>query len=271
MGYEGNDPNGFKIKLFTNDTLIPSYTTKFPQKDSLQLWFPKQKRDSLQVRVLWADSEKTFNIRLKDQKADSLKISAVQNNQLSLRDTFALKISTPLKMHNFSLFSLINKDSVSVPFQTKYQDFKQELQLIFDKEPLEKYQLKLLPQAITDVFENTNDTLNFKFSTKNTSDYGNLRVTLTNIRSYPIIVQLTDNKGAVKASYIATENPVVEFNFMDPALYTLRVIYDENGNGKWDTGSFLEKKQTEEIIYFPREIDVRANWDVDQTFNLGGS
>jgi hypothetical protein len=55
---------------------------------------------------------------------------------------------------------------------------------------------------------------------------------------------------------------------IDPALYTLRVIYDENKNKEWDAGNFLQKRQSEEVIYFPKEIDVRANWDVDQRFNL---
>jgi hypothetical protein len=56
--------------------------------------------------------------------------------------------------------------------------------------------------------------------------------------------------------------------FLDPAKFTLRVIYDVNGNKEWDSGNFLEKRQAEEVIYFPKEIDVRANWDVDQTFDL---
>ncbi|MCY1240777.1 hypothetical protein D9M72_536390 [compost metagenome] len=56
---------------------------------------------------------------------------------------------------------------------------------------------------------------------------------------------------------------------LQPNLFTLRVIYDENKNKIWDTGSYLEKRQPEEVIYYPTDIDVRANWDVDQTVNLG--
>jgi hypothetical protein len=56
--------------------------------------------------------------------------------------------------------------------------------------------------------------------------------------------------------------------FLEPSKYTLRVIYDANGNKEWDSGNFLERRQPEEVIYFPKEIDVRSNWDVDQTFDL---
>ena len=58
------------------------------------------------------------------------------------------------------------------------------------------------------------------------------------------------------------------FNYINPGSYFMRIIYDENDNGKWDTGSYLNQKQAEEIIYFPKEIEVRANWDVVETFRL---
>jgi hypothetical protein len=58
------------------------------------------------------------------------------------------------------------------------------------------------------------------------------------------------------------------FETIEPKLYTLRVIYDDNGNGIWDTGDYLAKKQAEEIVYYAKLLDVRANWDVEQDFNL---
>jgi hypothetical protein len=60
----------------------------------------------------------------------------------------------------------------------------------------------------------------------------------------------------------------VYFETIDPRLYTVRIIFDDNANNVWDTGDYLAKKQAEEIIYFPKLIDVRANWDVEQEFIL---
>ena len=65
-----------------------------------------------------------------------------------------------------------------------------------------------------------------------------------------------------------SKNTRIEFNLIRPALFSLRAIYDENKNKEWDTGNYLEKRQAEEVIYFPKEIDVRANWDVEQVFDL---
>ena len=74
--------------------------------------------------------------------------------------------------------------------------------------------------------------------------------------------------GEIVASEYVEKNTAVEFNLLDPALFSLRAIYDTNKNNKYDPGNFLEKKYSEEVIYFSGDIDVRANWDVEQTFDL---
>jgi hypothetical protein len=163
---------------------------------------------------------------------------------------------------------LTNKDSIVVAFKTEYDERNQELKFDFEKEPLEKYQLQLLPGAVTDYMEKSNDSIVYKFDTKNVSDYGNLRLKLENVKQYPIIVELTDKTGIVIESFYSENNSQIDFNLINPALYTLRVIYDENKNTIWDSGNFLEKKQSEEVIYFSKEIDIRANWDVEQVFDL---
>ena len=55
---------------------------------------------------------------------------------------------------------------------------------------------------------------------------------------------------------------------MEPAIYSLRIIYDDNKNKQYDSGNFLEKRYSEEVIYFSKEIDVRSNWDVEQVFDV---
>jgi hypothetical protein len=165
--------------------------------------------------------------------------------------------------------TILNKDSIAVPFTTEYDSFEQKLFIDFKKEPLEKYRISLLPGALVDFFDAPNDTLNYKVATKNASDYGNLKITLENVKKFPVIVELTDKSGKILASEYTEKETVVEFIAIEPALYTLRIIYDDNKNKIWDTGSFIEKRQSEEVLYFQKEIDVRANWDVEQPFNLG--
>src|SRR5690606_20886875 len=119
-----------------------------------------------------------------------------------------------------------------------------------------------------------NDTLKYTLATKTLADYGNLRITLRNVKRFPLLLEITDDKGIVAASHYSESETEVNFDAILPGRYRIRVIYDYNKNEEWDTGSYLEKRQAEEVIYWTNGkddlLDVRANWDVDQEFNLGG-
>ena len=119
-----------------------------------------------------------------------------------------------------------------------------------------------------DFYEQNNDTLKYNFTTKNLSDYGNIKVQLLNVKRFPIIIELTNKEGKVLATEYSEKRTTIDFNLLEPNTYTLRVIYDDNKDKQWNPGNYLEKRQSEEVIYFPKEVDVRANWDVEQPFDL---
>jgi hypothetical protein len=117
-------------------------------------------------------------------------------------------------------------------------------------------------------FIKKNDTLVCNFAIRNTSDYGNLRVKLENVKRFPVLIELTKQDGTVLYSIVSDKKTEINFDLIEPERVTLRVIYDDNNNGFWDSGDFINLRQAEEVIYFPKQIDVRANWDVEQPFNL---
>jgi len=121
---------------------------------------------------------------------------------------------------------------------------------------------------LTDFFEKTNDTIQFNVNTRLESDYGTLNLTLVNVEAFPIIVQILDSKYNIVAEKYLTENKDVFFGALSPDKYFIRIIYDENENRSWDTGSFLNRMQPERIIYYPTQIEVRANWSLNETFIL---
>lgn len=269
LGYEGDFKNT-KITASYGEKEIPIKVGKFQsnERDSVQIFYPNVKMDSIQISVTKGTYSKKFSTRLKSLKeSDTLDIENKTGILLAFRDSFTLKSKTPLITINDSKIVLRNKDSVAVKFSSKYHEFEQEIIFDFKKEENEKYSIELLPGAITDFYNKQNDTINFSFSTKQLSDYGNLKINLSNVKSFPFIVELMDKNEVL---YKATSNKEtsVYFETIEPRLYTIRIIYDDNANNEWDTGNYLAKKQAEEIIYFPKLIDVRANWDVEQDFIL---
>jgi hypothetical protein len=93
-------------------------------------------------------------------------------------------------------------------------------------------------------------------------------VNLQNVKRFPVIVELTNEKGDAIVTAYTDKNTSLNFNLIQPAKYTLRAIYDDNKNTIYDPGNFLAKQYAEEVIYFSKEVDVRANWDVVQAFDL---
>lgn len=265
---EGN-PKNIKVVLKNKQEVLETIVTKFPEKDSIMVWYKPIKVDTLQMKVVLDKYSKDFSFKIKAQKKDTLNFSPKQKMELGLNENFTIHASIPIIKFDKSKMKVINKDLMDVVFTTEYDDFNQDLKINFKKEPLEKYSFKILPGAMTDYLEKANDSLTYTVTTKNNTDYGNLRVNLQNTKRFPVLVELTDDKGKIVATQFSEKNTTVNFGLIEPAKYTLRLVYDDNNNKEWDTGNYLQKLQSEEVIYFPKLIDVRANWDVEQVFDLG--
>lgn len=272
IGYDGKQDfskSKPKIILKNNNQILESIVTQFPKKDSLQVWYKPIKADSLLLNIKKEGYVNDFSVKIKNQKKDTLSINAVQTGILNMRDEFTLESSTPLVKIDKSKISIKDSKTKITEFTPNYDDFNQKLVLNFPKNTSEKYQIQLLPGALTDFFEKSNDTLTYKLETRSESDYGNLIVDLQNVKRFPIIIELTNEKGEILAYDYSEKNTKVEFNFLEPKDYILRVIYDDNKNKKWDSGNYLEKRQAEEVIYYSKVIkDVRANWNDNETFDL---
>ena len=70
------------------------------------------------------------------------------------------------------------------------------------------------------------------------------------------------------AQETSSENKTISFNYLIPKKYKIRIIYDTNNNGKWDTGNYLEKKQPEPVQYFPEVQEIRPNWVLNEVIKI---
>lgn len=265
VGYEGR-PEKVTATIKNGDEVLKSVVTQYPDKDSLNVWFPRIKADSLQVTIRKGDYEKSWYTKIKAQKKDTL--TAKTAGSFNYRSDFKIETSTPIENIDASKISLIKRDSSQVAFTTAYDTLNKRISLKFEKEYDQKYKAVFLPGALTDFYEETHDTLSYNFTTKPQTDYGTMRVTLKNVRRFPVIVDITNQKGDLVTSMYSEGETFLDFSGIDPGQYILRLIYDDNKNRRWDAGNYLQKRQPEEVIYYNEEIMVRANWDVDQVFTL---
>ena len=127
------------------------------------------------------------------------------------------------------------------------------------------YKFDVLPKGINDLYETTNDTLAYQFKTLTIEDYGSIILDVKKETKHPVIIELLDKDKVVKTKYISSSGKI-EFDLLEPKEYTVRAIIDENNNHTWDTGSFLLRKQPEQVIYFEKKFELRANWEMNESF-----
>jgi hypothetical protein len=134
-------------------------------------------------------------------------------------------------------------------------------------EEIESYRLFIVSGAFTDIYGLTNDTINIPFKTQSIDHYGKLILTLTDNDQNLIVQLMTEKDRVIRTDTTSRSGPVV-FPWLEPGKYKLKVIFDKNGNGKWDTGRYLAGIQPEKVKFYQGEINIRANWDLELPWDL---
>lgn len=268
FGYSGTK-NNLEIKLLSKvDTSYKSLILPEKEKDSVNyFWSSSKKIDSLQFQVSNNSILDTVTVKLRKKQIDSLNITANISRVLHLNDSLILSSNTPIIKIDTSKISFVDKDTVNVKYQLIKKNPNQLL-FSFEKKLNDSYKLNILPNSFIDLFNVKNDTLKYNFTTKNLEDYGKIFLDLTIEKKSEIIVQLLNKKEEVLQNKFINTSQTVLFDRLPPNTYLIRFIIDENKNGTWDTGNFLLKKQPEKMIYYSEELDLRANWDVKQSFTI---
>jgi uncharacterized protein (DUF2141 family) len=268
FGFEGN-PENMKINLLSNTPAdFKSHISLDKKKDTLYYWHSPIKSDSLHFEITNQDYKKNYSVKIGRAKNDSLQIGSIGSGMLNLKDQFKLTSNIPIDKIEISNFKLVEKDTIKTSFKAKIADNKDEVIFDFEKKQMTGYKLKILPKSIIDILGNSNkDTLNYQFVTSQIENYGNLTINLSNTKPNTIVELLTE-AGQVVEQVFLNNRQSVDFKMLPPAKYVIRFIEDKNNNKKWDTGNYLKKIQPENIIYYPNVIEVRANWDIIESFSL---
>ncbi|HET8809697.1 MAG TPA: Ig-like domain-containing protein [Flavobacteriaceae bacterium] len=269
FGYQGIADSA-KIELLSEKPSDYEHRIiKDAEKDTLHYFFkPEMERDSLLFEISNENYRDTLTVFLRELEKDSLQFKASSTGTIGFDENFELSANIPIVEQDTSLISILDRDSLSVAFSSKIQPYENDLVLEFEKGEAQTYQITILPGAITDFFGKVNDTLSYRLRTKNISDYGILSMNLQNVKNFPIIVQLVDLEGEIVQELQSGSETVFNFTNIEPGEYFVRIIFDKNENGFWDTGNYLKNRQPETVTYFPDTLQVRANWDVSERFIL---
>ena len=285
--FKGNGLIVFKTIGATDKVNITSITKDFttakiqafPEKDSINFWFnPKvdtitAKSTRLKFKVQHKDKEDEVTVLYsKPTEEYKLEFKPMNDQKLAPNKAFILQASAPIVSIDASKIHVF-KDTTEIPFKAKIDSTNnQNVLFSFDKALDDKLEVNIYPKALTDILGEKNDTLAYPIKMGTRGDFGHLKLTIQNVPTKPFILQLlkTDKDFTVlDESYNQAGKNYFEFNFIEPGEYLFRLLVDENGNGKWDSGDFLTAIQPEPIYLYPAPIKIRAMWDASETWVLG--
>lgn len=243
------------------------YVAFSKNNDSAKVWLGKLTFDSVKL-VISAAGKNLDTIAFTRGKKDDYK------RELTFTDnTSDLKLS-PFRIYtltaNFPLTSVDQNKIVLMEDSVKRTNFE----LLKDSSDFLKYEikypwrtkknyiLKLDPGAFTAIFNTKNKQINKAFTLGSQDDYGSLilHVEVPDTSKNYLVEFITEQKETIK-SYDISKNQTINFKNYPSGKYYIRVIYDANKNGEWDTGNVKAGLQPEKIWYDPIERSLRANWE----------
>ncbi len=265
----------------TNDTINVWITDSLVYKlDTLNLVLNYQKTDSTNSFISQIDTIKfkkpTIKVKREKVVNNNLTRFAIKpnfkpNGQIELNQNIYFALSVPIGNLDLTKIKLLEVvDTIETQATAKiYRDSLNPKGIIVSNAWKEDqyYTIRFDSSAVTDIYNQAIDSTDFIFKTGKLEDYGTLVFNLENITDN-IILQLMDSKSVILKEYFIDKNTQIKIPYLKPTTYNFKLIVDENNNKKWDTGNYLEKLHPEKVMFYKKTITIRANWDVEETWDL---
>lgn len=271
----------YTLTHLMGDSTLRLHTFLNPQRDTLDVWTAPQRIDSL-VLVL-ADTLLHDTLSLRYQKrAIGKQIISAEPEKLTIKslvaqshpyyDTLRLRMGTPVRaIEPSALVRVMDmKDSSETTCAVRLlsdpgSDTSCTLTAMIDFHGSEggKYQMTLPAGMLTDIYGNKNDSLAITTTYTKAENYGTISLTVDS-KVFPQLVQLLNEKNDIVRQEILTAPEKTSFPHLKAGKYTIRLVYDTDGDGHWTAGDYWQHRQPEKVIYFNKILDLRENWEIEE-------
>jgi hypothetical protein len=267
------------LTIWVTDTLVARYDTLKFELAYTQLDSVKQKFIKLDTLNLVYTEKERPDTRKKKKEGEIPEIPQfyLSNNLkasgFDLNTPLLITTPEPVKTVDFKKIHLSRQEDTiytALKFNIKKDTSQWRTYLIdYPWEAGTGYQLEIDSTAFENIYGITSRKVKQQFKTQEDDYYGRIVLNLSSVQNR-ILAQLLENGKDEKVLEIlsADKNGEVIFDYLAPSKYKVRIIFDANQNGKWDTGNFEKKLQPERVSYLPEIVKVRSNWDSRYEWDL---
>ena len=272
--------NSMKFRGLPAEKLISQFN---PQKDSLELWVNDQRKmpDTLFLQINYDKTDTLGNLVPTDEVVKlaldkKLRAELQKSSQRDVKhnDTIAVFKGTvdptTVEQYGFSVefqYPLIKDAWDSLTFRSvnpRQQEKMERYEVKQDPHNLRKYTimpreklmtgfdyfLKIPHRKFRDVNGFWNDSTELKVTLPNDEKLSTISLEMNKVRHRYIIDLLSEKRDKVIRSFIIDNDQTVFFPYVKAGKYSVRITEDSNKNGLVDTGSILEHRQPEKVIFF---------------------
>ncbi len=281
-----NDTLHYWIKdslVYKQDTLKMSVTYLYtdslkqlvPRTDTLKLVSklkPKTEKEKEKEREEKEKEKEKRKKKGEPEKPDTefLPVDVYAPSAMDVYDYISLTFNEPLASVDTAAIHLKQKvdtlwQDVAFDFVHDSLDIKR-YNVYAEWEPGESYALEVDSTAMHGLYGLFTDKIKKEFKAKKLEEYGQIFFNVQGADSLAF-VELLDAQDKVLRTVPLVDGKA-DFYFLNPGKYGARLINDTNGNGVWDTGNYAGKRQPEMVYYYPQVLDLKANFDLTQDWNV---
>ncbi|WP_300702978.1 Ig-like domain-containing protein [Bacteroides sp.] len=281
-----NDTLHYWIKdslVYKQDTLKMSVTYLYadslkqlvPRTDTLKLVSklkPKTEKEKEKEREEKEKEKEKRKKKGEPEKPDTefLQVDVYAPSAMDVYDYISLTFTEPLASVDTAAIHLKQKvdtlwQDLSFEFVHDSLDIKR-YNVFAEWQPGESYAFEVDSTAMNGLYGLFTDKIKKEFKAKKLEEYGQIFFNVHGADSLAF-VELLDAQDKVLRTVPLVDGKA-DFYFLNPGKYGARLINDTNGNGVWDTGNYADKRQPEMVYYYPQVLDLKANFDLTQDWNV---
>ena len=250
-----------------------------PQTDTLFLAnkLTRAEREKLEAK---AAAEKEKERKKKEKKGETIEpeptkfltLNVDAPSAFDLDRNVYLSFDEPVaSIDTAAIHMEIKKDSLweEIPFMFVADSVvPRKYEILAEWEPEKEYQLSIDSMAFRGMYGLHTNKVKQTMKVKKLDEYGTILLNITGADS-TAVVELLDGSGKVLRRQQITPQNTADFYYLNPGTkFYIRLFNDRNGNGVWDTGKYSEHSQPEEVYYFPKVWEMKANFEFEENWDI---
>ncbi len=260
--------------LYKQDTL--SLSLNYLYTDTLNQLVPRTDTLNLvakNVKKAVDESKKKKKKKGEEEEPEPTKflhVSTYIPSAMDVYDYISLSFDEPIASFDSAAIHLKQKvDTLweDIPFTFEQDSLKlRKYNLYYEWEPGKEYEFSVDSTAFHGIYGLFTDKIKQNIKVRSLEEYGAIYFNVSGCDSIAF-VELLDTQDKVVRK-VPVVNGQADFYFLNPGKYCARLINDTNGNGVWDSGEYETKRQPEMVYYYPQILEPKANWEVEQTWDV---